>query len=40
MKDRFAEMKADYERNGPDPSNLRYGYVKQPAGYVPPEVFA
>ena len=26
--DRFAEMKADYEKNGPGRSNLRYGYVR------------
>ena len=25
--DRFAALKADYEREGRDPSNLRYGYV-------------
>jgi hypothetical protein len=25
--DRFAALKADYRRAGPDPSNLRYGYV-------------
>src|SRR5262249_56346938 len=25
--DRFAAMKAEYERAGPNPSNLRYGYV-------------
>jgi len=25
--DRFAALKAEYERNGRDPSNLRYGYV-------------
>jgi hypothetical protein len=29
--DRFAVMKADYERNGPGRSNLRYGYVSKPA---------
>jgi uncharacterized protein len=26
-RDRFAEIKADYEANGREPSNLRYGYV-------------
>jgi uncharacterized protein len=26
--DRFAEIKQDYLRNGPDPSNLRYGYIR------------
>jgi predicted TIM-barrel fold metal-dependent hydrolase len=25
--DRFAALKAEYERNGPQPSNMRYGYV-------------
>jgi hypothetical protein len=29
--DRFAALKADYDRNGPGRSNLRYGYVAQPA---------
>ncbi|HEX7968518.1 MAG TPA: amidohydrolase family protein, partial [Stellaceae bacterium] len=29
--DRFAAMKADYERAGPARSNLRYGYVRKPA---------
>jgi predicted TIM-barrel fold metal-dependent hydrolase len=28
--DRFAEMKAEYERNGPERSNLRYGYIHRP----------
>jgi len=40
MRDRFATMKAEYERNGPRPSNLRYGYMHPPVGTVPPEVFA
>ena len=40
LKDRFAALKADYERNGAGRSNLRYGYVNQPGGYIPPEVFA
>jgi predicted TIM-barrel fold metal-dependent hydrolase len=26
--DRFAEIKADYVKNGPGPSNLRYGWVR------------
>ena len=26
--DRFAEVKAEYQRNGPGRSNLRYGYVR------------
>jgi uncharacterized protein len=30
-QDRFAALKADYERNGPGRSNLRYGYVATPA---------
>jgi len=25
--DRFAAIKADYQQRGPDPSNLRYGFV-------------
>ena len=25
--DRFAALKADYDKNGPGRSNLRYGYV-------------
>jgi predicted TIM-barrel fold metal-dependent hydrolase len=25
--DRFAALKLDYEKAGPDPSNLRYGYI-------------
>ena len=29
--DRFAALKADYDRNGPGRSNLRYGYVARPA---------
>jgi predicted TIM-barrel fold metal-dependent hydrolase len=35
--DRFAELKAEYERNGPERSNLRYGYVH---GTVDHAVFA
>jgi predicted TIM-barrel fold metal-dependent hydrolase len=30
-QDRFAAIKADYQANGPGPSNLRYGYVSKPA---------
>jgi predicted TIM-barrel fold metal-dependent hydrolase len=30
-RDRFAALKADYDRNGPGRSNLRYGYVARPA---------
>ncbi len=29
--DRFTELKAEYERMGPERSNLRYGYVRKPA---------
>jgi uncharacterized protein len=29
-KDSFAQLKADYEKNGPEPSNVRYGYVHGP----------
>jgi uncharacterized protein len=29
-KDRFAQLKAEYEKNGPEPSNVRYGYVHGP----------
>ena len=28
--DSFAALKTDYQRNGPGPSNLRYGYVSKP----------
>jgi hypothetical protein len=28
-KDRFAQMKAEYMAKGPNPSNLRYGYVRK-----------
>jgi uncharacterized protein len=38
-RDRFAALKAVYENNGPDPSNLRYGYVV-PNGPVDYSVFA
>ena len=27
--DRFTIMKAEYDKNGPSPSNLRYGYVRR-----------
>jgi predicted TIM-barrel fold metal-dependent hydrolase len=40
LKDRFAAMKAEYEKNGPARSNLRYGYVTPQPGQVAPEVFA
>ncbi len=31
INDRFAQLKDDYEKNGPGRSNLRYGYVAKPA---------
>src|SRR5205085_11412598 len=37
--DRFAAMKAEYERAGPEPSHTRYGYVV-PNGAVDHAVFA
>ena len=37
--DRFALMKAEYEKAGPEPSNMRYGYVV-PNGPVDHSVFA
>ena len=37
--DRFAAMKAEYEKNGPEPSNLRYGYVV-PSGTIDHTLFA
>ena len=37
--DRFALMKAEYEKAGPEPSNIRYGYVV-PNGPVDHGVFA
>ena len=38
-KDRYAVLKAEYEKAGPEPSNLRYGYVV-PNGSVDDSVFA
>jgi uncharacterized protein len=38
-RDRFAALKTEYEKNGPEPSNLRYGYVV-PNGPVDYSVFA
>ncbi|HVG51077.1 MAG TPA: amidohydrolase family protein [Xanthobacteraceae bacterium] len=32
-KDRFAQMKDQYEKNGPARSNLRYGYVRGPVDW-------
>ena len=37
--DRFAMMKAEYEKAGPEPSNTRYGYVV-PTGTVDHTLFA
>ena len=37
--DRFAMMKAVYEKAGPEPSNMRYGYVV-PNGPIDHSVFA
>jgi hypothetical protein len=37
--DRFALMKAEYQKNGPEPSNVRYGYVV-PNGSIDHKVFA
>ena len=36
---RFATMKAEYEKLGPEPSNTRYGYVV-PTGPIDHTVFA
>jgi hypothetical protein len=38
-RDRFAAMRAEYEKAGAEPSNLRYGYVV-PNGPVDYSVFA
>ena len=37
--DRFAAMKAEYEKAGPEPSNTRYGYVV-PNGAIDHTLFA
>jgi uncharacterized protein len=37
--DRFAVMKAQYEKAGPEPSNTRHGYVV-PSRPIDPSVFA
>jgi uncharacterized protein len=37
--DHFALMKAEYEKAGPEPSNVRYGYVV-PDGAIDHAVFA
>jgi len=31
--DRFAALKAQYEKDGPEPSNMRYGYVHGPVDH-------
>ena len=33
-KDRFSVMKTEYEKNGPEPSNVRYGYVQGPLDHA------
>ncbi|MBV8512785.1 MAG: amidohydrolase, partial [Xanthobacteraceae bacterium] len=38
-RDRFAALKAEYEKNGPEPSNMRYGYVV-PNGPIDHSLFA
>jgi predicted TIM-barrel fold metal-dependent hydrolase len=38
-RDRFAAMKAEYEKAGPEPSNMRYGYVV-PNGPIDYSLFA
>lgn len=38
-RDRLAALKAEYEKAGPQPSNMRYGYVV-PNGPVDYSVFA
>ena len=37
--DRFAAMKAEYDKNGPEPSNMRHGYVV-PSGPIDHTLFA
>jgi hypothetical protein len=37
--DRFAQLKAEYDKAGAEPSNLRYGYVV-PNGPVDYSLFA
>lgn len=32
-QDRFAALKAEYEKNGPEPSHTRYGYVRGPVDH-------
>ncbi len=32
-QDRFAALKADYEKRGAEPSNMRYGYVHGPINH-------
>jgi uncharacterized protein len=33
-QDRFAALKAEYEKNGPERSNMRYGYVRGPIDHA------
>jgi uncharacterized protein len=34
VNDRFSALKAEYEKNGPEPSNMRYGYVRGPINHA------
>ena len=33
-QDRFSVLKAEYRNNGPEPSNMRYGYVRGPIDHT------
>jgi len=33
-QDRFSTLKAEYRKNGPEPSNMRYGYVRGPIDHT------
>jgi len=39
-QDRFAQIKADYDKVGPTPTHTRYGYVHPSVAQFPHEVFA
>ncbi len=39
-QDRFAQLKHDYDRAGPEPSNMRYGYVHPSVAQFPHELLA
>jgi predicted TIM-barrel fold metal-dependent hydrolase len=39
-RDKFAQRKAEYERDGAERSNIRYGYVHPSVEHFPHEVFA